>query len=603
VQPPAEAPVSMPAPAAGAALPLPANASYQRPISADPRPPIDILVEQVQASYDAGVQAENAGNDDLAQTDFDHAVKLIVKSGFQAGADPRLSKLFDELGNEVSPDEINAALAGGDEDQTEAQAAAPAQPAPIDEIDDLSLPPGDPRLAARAEAELISVRHDLPLTVNDSVLRYLSFFTTPKGHAIVERGIDRGGRYSAMIRKALKEEGVPQDLIYLAQAESAFQPDAVSRAGARGIWQFMPFDGEKYDLDRNYWMDERSDPEKATHAAAEYLRNLYGMFGDWYLAMAAYNSGPLTVARAVQRTGYADYWRLQEMRALPEETRNYVPIIIALALVSKDPPLYGVQVDPEKPIPAEQIKLDHQISLNLVADASGVDLEDLRSLNPELLRGLTPKEPDFVLNIPAASKKTFEENIQQVPEDKWSSWRLHSAANGETLADVASHYRVSLASLEEANHLEPHADVPAGFLLNIPTPPVPLMTYYRVRRGDTLGGIAGRFHVTVAELREWNHLRGNIIRPGAALKIYSHRELAEAEEGVGESGRHEHAALRDVSSRSSDRSGKLSHRVRRGETLYSIARRYQTSVSQLRQANPFLQDRELQVGDVLRIER
>ncbi len=601
VQPPANAP--MPASAyASVALPLPANLTYQEPISEDPRPPIDILVAEVQASYDAGVREENAGNDDQAQADFDQAVKLIVKSGFQADADPRLSKLFDELGKEVNPDEMNAAMAGDDQADADEQ-TAPAAPAPIDEIDDLSLPAGDPRLAQKVESELISVHHDLPLTVNDSVLRYLSFFTTPRGRTIVERGLERGGRYSAMIRSVLKQEGLPQDLIYLAQAESAFQPDAVSRAGARGIWQFMPFDGEKYDLNRTYWTDERSDPVKATHAAARYLRNLYGVFGDWYLVMAAYNSGPLTVARAIQRTGYADYWKLQQMRALPVETQNYVPIILALALVSKDPALYGVQVDPEKPIPAEQVKLDHQISLKLAADASGADVEELRALNPELLRGLTPKDPGFVLNLPAGTKKTFEENIQQVPEDKWTSWRLHTAVNGETLPDIARQYGVTVASIEAANHLEPHAAIPAGVLLTIPARAVPEMFYYQVRRGDTLGRIAGRFHVTVADLKEWNHIRGNYIRLGAHLRIYSRREVAETFDSRPGVGRREHASLRKVAAHSRSMAGTVAHHVRPGETLYSIARQYQTTVSDLREWNPFLADRGLQAGDVLSIER
>ncbi len=594
VQPPALAPV--PAPAYSAmALPLPANPEYQTPVYEDPTPPIDILVAQVQEKYDAGMQEENAGNSDQAQIDFDQAVRLIVNSGFQADADPRLSKLFDELGKEVSPDEINVAVT---DDQTQEQAPVPT--APIDELDDLSLPAGDPRLAMKAESELISVRHDLPLTVNDSVLRYLSFFTTTRGRAIVERGLERGGRYNEMIRGVLKQEGLPQDLIYLAQAESAFQPDAVSRAGARGIWQFMPFDGEKYDLDRTYWTDERSDPEKATHAAAQYLRNLYGMFGDWYLAMAAYNSGPLTVARAVERTGYADYWQLQKMRALPVETQNYVPIIIALALVSKDPALYGVQIDPEKPVATEQVKLDHQISLNLVADASGTDVEDLRMLNPELLRGLTPSEPDFVLNLPTGTKKTFENNIQQVPEDKWTSWRLHAAADGETLPEIARRYRVSLSSLEAANHLESHAEVPAGFLLNVPAPPPSArLIRYRVRRGDTLERIAERFDVSVEQLRRWNHIRGNHVRRGARLRIYAGSLTAEASRPE-RSGRQERASARYVAARSSEI---LSHHVRPGETLYSIARQYQTTVADLREWNPFLADRGLQTGDVLSIER
>ncbi|MGH9638959.1 MAG: LysM peptidoglycan-binding domain-containing protein, partial [Bryobacteraceae bacterium] len=419
----------------------------------------------------------------------------------------------------------------------------------------------------------------------------------------VQRGLERGGRYSAMIRGVLKQEGLPQDLIYLAQAESAFQPDAVSRAGARGIWQFMPFRGEEYDLERSYWIDERSDPVKATRAAAEHLRDLYGMFGDWYLVMAAYNGGPLTVARAIERTGYADFWQLQKMHALPVETQNYVPIIIALALVSKDPSLYGVQVDPEKPLLTDKVTLDHQISLSLAADAAGADPDELHMLNPELLRGLTPKQPDFVLNLPKGTKQSFEQNIQQVPEDKWTSWRLHAAADGETLPEIAHRYRVSLSALESANHLEPQAAVPTGILLDIPTPATPEMVLYRIRRGDTLGRIAERFHVTVADLREWNHLRGNEIRLGARLRIYSHGEEAQ-EDGDNHRSRHtEHASLRRASSRGAEHSQTVAHHVRPGETLYSIAREYQTTISALRAWNPFLADRGLEAGDILSIER
>jgi len=595
VQVPAAAPTAAPAYAV-AALPLPSNRIYQAPISEDPRPAIDILVSAVQASYDAGVQQENAGNNEQAQTDFDHAVNLIVKSGFQADADPRLSNLFDELGEEVSPDEINVAVAN---QQTETQ--APVPPAPIDELDDLTLPAADPRLAMKAESELISVRHDLPLTVNDSVLRYLSFFTTPRGRAIVERGLERGGRYSPMIRNVLKQEGLPQDLIYLAQAESAFQPDAVSRAGARGIWQFMPFRGEEYDLERSYWVDERSDPVKATRAAAEHLRDLYGMFGDWYLVMAAYNGGPLTVARAIERTGYADFWQLQKMHALPVETQNYVPIIIALALVSKDPGLYGVQVDPEKPLLTDKVTLDHQISLRLAADAAGVDPDELHALNPELLRGLTPNEPNFVLNIPVGTTQTFEQNIKQVPVDKWTSWRLYAAGDGETLPEIAHRYRVSLSALESANHLDSDAAVPAGLMLDVPAaPPVARLIRYRVQRGDTLDRIAEKFDVSVSELKRWNHIYGNHVRRGERLRIYA-GEMAVEDSHWTE--REEKPAERTVAEHVPTRSSRVAHRVRPGETLYSIARQYQITVSDLRQWNPFLHDRGLEAGDILSIQR
>ena len=580
-------------------LPFPNRPADLLPLSRDARPAIDILVAQVQASYDAGQRHYDAGAHDKAQSDFDHAVNLILASGFQVDFDPRLSKLFDKLGEAVQSGEMSALQTSQDQ-----EAETPAEAAPIDEIADMKLPAGDPGLALKAEMELISVRHDLPLTVNDSVLQYLSFFMTARGRAIVERGLERAGRYSGMIRRVLKEEGVPQDLIYLAQAESAFKPQAVSRAGARGIWQFMPFRGEEYDLARSYWVDERSDPEKATRAAARHLRDLYGMFGDWYLVMAAYNSGPVSVAKAIERTGYADFWELQKRHALPRQTQNYVPIIIALELVAKDPSLYGVHVDPEKPEQVARLKLDHPISLPLVADAAGVDTEDLRLLNPQLLRDITPNEPGFELKLPASTTKNFEENIQQVPPDKWTSWRLHAAGEGESLAEIAQRYHVTVKSLEAANHLEAHADVPGGFLLNVPTaPPKARLVHYRVRRGDTLAGIAGRFDVTVAELKRWNHISGYHVRSGRRLRIYAGRRMAEASRSGAKSAKNASPKLENVSTHNGATSTTLAHRVKAGETLYSIARKYQTTISALRRSNSFLADRELQAGDVLTIDR
>ena len=601
--------VRVPPPAAAPAPSYTHQALPFTPLAPDPaleafyaRPTIDIVVDKVQASFDAGKKALEAGDADQAQTDFDHAVDVILTSGFQKDSDPRLAKLFDEIGDAVPSEDLDLAVAK--DAASDEESDTPSQPAPIEEIADMTLPAGDPSLAARAERELIAVPHDLPLTVNDSVLQYLSFFTTARGRAIVSRGLDRAGRYNEMIRSVLKQEGVPQDLIYLAQAESAFQPDAVSRAGARGIWQFMPYRGEEYDLSRSYYVDDRSDPEKATRAAARHLRDLYGMFGDWYLVMAAYNSGPLSVAKAIQRTGYADFWELQKRRVLPKQTQNYVPIILALELVAKQPQLYGVQVDPEKPPQFDTISLSHPIDLHLVADAANADVDDLRLLNPELLRNITPNQPGFQLKLPAGTSKNFEENIQQVPEEKWTSWRLHSTEAGETLSDIARHYRVTVPAIEAANHLEPHATVPPGFLLDVPTaPPVVHLVRYRVQRGDTLAGIADRFDVTVAELKRWNHISGNHVSRGVHLRIYAGSESAQSSPVKPKSAQNESQGLQNVAARSSDQSKTLEHRVKPGETVYSIAREYRTTVTAIREANGFLADRPLQAGDVLTIQR
>jgi peptidoglycan lytic transglycosylase D len=606
VRAPAVTPAPTPAPSyASEALPLPPHSAAAAAQGFERQPAIDVLIAGVQAVYNAGQNEAQAGHRDKAQAKFDLAADMILKSGFSADFNEELSKLSDEIGEASQPGELNLAANNAEEDQEEAdESETPAEPAPIEEIADLTLPAGDPRLALKAEKELIAVRHDLPLTVNDSVLQYLSFFTTTRGRAIVEHGLDRAGRYDGMIRRVLKEEGVPQDLIYLAQAESAFQPEAVSRAGARGIWQFMPYRGEEYDLERTYWIDDRSDPEKATHAAAHHLRDLYSMFGDWYLVMAAYNSGPLNVQRAIQRTGYADFWELQKRRALPKQTQNYVPIILALALVAKDPARYGVQVSPEKPPQTEAVNLDHSIALQLAADASGADIDDLRLLNPSLLHGVTPNNSGFKLVLPLGTAKNFEENVQQVPTDKWTSWRLHPAVEGETLSDIAKRYRVAVASIEAANHLEPHASVAAGFLLNVPTPPpAARLVHYRVQRGDTLAGIAERFDVTVDELRRWNHISGAHLSRGVRLRIYAGSQSASVPAAKSKSVQRESQGFQNVSAADPERAETIEHRVKPGETLYSIAHAYQTSVSAIRQANPFLADRALQAGDVLTIQR
>jgi len=600
VRPPAATPAPTPTPEfVHESLPFPEHPNYVATLQGDPRPAIDILVAKVQSSFSAGEKKYKAGEFDKARVDFDQAVDLILRSGFQVDFDPRLSDLFDQIGETLHSYELNAETNSGEED---ADTGAPAQ---IDELADMTLPKGDPQLAAKAEQELIRVPHDLPLAVNDSVLQYLSFFSTAKGRAVVERGLGRAGRYNDMIRRVLRQEGVPQDLIYLAQAESAFLPSAVSRAGARGLWQFMPFRGEEYDLGRTYWVDERSDPEKATRAAARHMRDLYDMFGDWYLVMAAYNSGPMNVVKAIERTGYADFWDLQRLHALPKQTQNYVPIIIALALVAKDPSLYGVEVDPEKPAQVETVRPGRSIDLHLVADASGADLDDLRALNPQLLRGVTPNDTQFELNVPAGTAAKFEENIQQVPGDKWTSWRLHTVEDGETLSDVARRYRVTVTAIENANHLEPRASMPAGFLLNVPTaPPVVHLVSYRVQRGDSLEGIADRFDVSVAQLKKWNHIRGASVARGSRLRIYaggaqddvqSHAKLKSAQ--------NRSVAVEGASTRKPAAGQALEHHVKPGETLYAIAQQYGTTVASLRQANPFLAGRTLKAGDVLKVQR
>ena len=319
---------------------------------------------------------------------------------------------------------------------------------------------------------------------------------------------------------------MPQDLIYLAQAESAFQPLALSRAGARGIWQFVQWRGNEYGLKRSWWVDERMDPEKATRAAAQHLRDLYELYGDWYLAMAAYNCGPGNVQKGIERTGYADFWELYKRNVLPKQTMNYVPIILALTLIAKDAAHYGISVEPEQPVETDTLKLGRPIDLRLVAETIDVDVETLRTLNPSLLRMTTPDDAGFVLRLPKGTSERFSAEIADIPPDKWVSWRRHHVEAGETLSSIAKKYRVTPVSIAEANDLERGASLEPGEKLIIPaTRPLEetksRLVRYRVRRGDTLGGIADQFSVTSEQVRKWNGLKSSKVNRGMVLRIYT----------------------------------------------------------------------------------
>jgi membrane-bound lytic murein transglycosylase D len=480
---------------------------------------IDYLIVRVQEKFAAGENNFKAGHLEAARRDFDDAVDWMLESGYDPNGDPRLSELFHHVTDTVYMYELQAFRAG------DGFTEAPAVPAPIDEVAEMTFPV-DPKLKERAEAAAKNVSHDLPLTVNDVVVSYLNFFQTPRGRLIVETGLRRKGKYEEMIARVLREEGVPQDLIYLAQAESAFQPLALSRAGARGIWQFMQWRGNEYGLKRTWWVDERVDPEMATRAAAQHLRDLYGLFGDWYLAIAAYNCGPGNVQKGIERTGYADFWELYKRNVLPRETQNYVPIILAMTLIAKDAAHYGIVVEPDSPVETDVVKPGRAIDLRLVAETIDVDVSTLRALNPSLLRMITPDDPNFVLHLPAGTSEKFSAEIADIPADKWVSWRRHRVESGETLTSIAKKYRVTAASIAEANDLERNSGLTPGEKLIIPAArPVEEtkshLVRYRVRKGDTLGGVADQFSVTSEDIRKWNGLKTPRVSRGMILRIYT----------------------------------------------------------------------------------
>src|SRR5882762_9656491 len=417
--------------------------------------PVADLIARVEKEYQSGQDNYRAGHLEAAKQNFDSAFNQLLGSGFDLRSDDRLEPELDRILEGINGLEL-AALQQGD-----GFAEQKSEPAPIDEANELT-PAVDQNVKAKAEAEIKSTRSGLPLVMTDQVAGYINYYSN-RGRGTLERALARSGRYEDMIRRTLQEEGVPQELIYLAQAESGFHPLAVSRAGARGMWQFMGSRAKGYGLERSWWVDDRQDPEKATRAAAHHLKDLYNQFGDWYLAMAAYNSGPGAVQSAVKRTGYADFWELYKRNVLPKETRNYVPIILAVTIMAKNPEQYGLdKLELEQPVAYDSIKIDYPVDLRLVAQCVGVTPYAIQDLNPGLLRWTTPESGKFELRLPAGTKDQYAQAIEQIPADMRVWWRYHQVAQGETLYSVSRAYRTTPAAIARANNLVPEAELTAA---------------------------------------------------------------------------------------------------------------------------------------------
>src|SRR5579862_6473530 len=435
--------------------------------SLEPLPdPVGDLVSKAEVEYQTGLASYHAGKADDAKQHFDTALDALLSSNLDVRSDARLEKEFDRIVQGVNDLYPGGPSADGEQAQEQQQKA---EPAPIDETNGLA-PSADARTKAKAEADIKNTHSDLPLMMTDQVAGYIAYFSN-RGRGVFERAYSRSGRYRAMMLPILKQEGVPQDLIYLAQAESGFHPLAVSRVGARGIWQFMASRARGYGLSHNMWVDDRQDPVKSTRAAARHLKDLYNQFGDWYLAMAAYNSGPGTVQAAVKRTGYADFWELYNRNVLPKETKNYVPIILAVTIMTKNPSQYGLEkVVMEKPAEYDTVTVNYAVDLRLVAECINSTAAELQDLNPSLLRLSTPREGKFELHLPPGTKDDYETAIASIPPDKRLWWRFHDVKPGDTLASLAHTYHTTAKQIEEANHLD-GAALDADAKLVIPVAP------------------------------------------------------------------------------------------------------------------------------------
>jgi membrane-bound lytic murein transglycosylase D len=506
--PPAQAaPAPTQAAPSSPAAPSPANAQNDR-----------ALIDAVEKAYHTGMSDYQQGHFASARANFDYAVDLMLRCNCDIRSDQAVSDEFDRIVDAVNTLELDALSQGN-------SLTPQAEPSPVDVAGNITAP-ANPNVTAKATAELKTTESDLPLVMNEYVAAYIDFFTnSARGHGTIVASLERMGRYKDMIQRVLREEGVPQDLIYQAVAESGFRPQAVNpRSGAGGMWQFMPW-GASYGLERNAWVDQRFDPEEATHAYAREIKKNYDQLGDWYLAMAAYDWGAGNIQRAVQRTGYADFWELYRRNNLPQETKNYVPIILAVTIMAKNPKQYGLDdIAADPPLVTDTVTTDYAVDLRLVSDIVGAPVQEIAALNPSLLRMSTPPDDSFDLHLPAGTKDVYMRDIAEIPVDKRRYWRFHTVDDGDTLESIARTWHVSESELAFVNQLTTTSSLDGVDSLVIPLAPVTApgalrSAVYHPRRGDTLVTIADRFGVTVQQLRRWNHIRGEAVTPGASLYV------------------------------------------------------------------------------------
>jgi membrane-bound lytic murein transglycosylase D len=544
--PVAAAPVApAPVPVVVSQLPAPA-----------PQPAPDPVADLIAAStrlFEAGQKEMQNGHLEQAKSQFNRALEVLLESPYGARSEPRIREHFDGLVERISAYEVTA-LAQGD-GFTEKK----YEPATIDELLAISTfeqPPATPETTQAVTED--PTMHDIDIPLNAKVLSFVQLFTG-RLKGFLEEGLSRGVRFLPMIQDVFRAEGLPLDLAYVPLVESAFKPNALSHASARGIWQFMSGTALENGLKHDWYIDERADPEKATRAAANYLKTLYGMFGDWHLALASYNGGPGRVQKAMQRSRLDDFWALSaNSRYLPRETRDYVPLILAAVIIARNPAQYGMNIAPFEEPKVEKVALPGPIDLRRVAEWVDMPVQSLQDLNPELRRWTTPiRQSDYELKVPEGTAALVQARLATADPEDLASLKRYSVRQGDTLLTISRKLKVSRADLAAANYLSATARVSAGQQLIIPREPTALLAartdnpvpetearnldavvasravatraepasvsrlVHRVKQGETLASIARLYQTTVASLKQWNKLRSNALVVGQRLTILS----------------------------------------------------------------------------------
>jgi membrane-bound lytic murein transglycosylase D len=539
----------------------PAAAAQAPPASPTPtavEDPVAALIARSQRHFETGQQELAIGHLERAKAEFNLAIEILVQSPYGARTEPRLREHFDRLVDRISAYEVRA-LAEGD-----GFTEKPYETATIDRLLDLSTftpPAASPGLKEAVASDLRATAHDVQIPLNERVLGYVELFQG-RLREWIQDGLRRGARYLPMIQNVFRAEGLPLDLAYVPLIESAFRPNAVSKAKAKGVWQFMTGTALEHGLKRDWYVDERSDPEKATRAAAKYLRTLSRLFeGDWHLALASYNGGPGRVQRAMKRTNLSDFWSLADRpKVLPRETREYVPMILAAIVIARNPAQYGFDVGSDTVPAHDTVRLPGPVDLRRIAEWTGASVSVIQELNPELRRWTTPVNyPDYEVKVPEGKGAALEERLAEMRSADLVSLKWYTVRKGENLATIARKLRVKRQDLADANYLSLKSSVRPGQNLVIPVEPTRLLAgqparpeplaasrpvnlptgvsarasreeaaervrlIYQVKSGDTLSSVARAFRTTVASLKSWNGLRSDRLTPGRKLTIFRGR--------------------------------------------------------------------------------
>lgn len=551
-------------------------ASNGNDISIDPRSAeIQRVIERSTGYFHSGEANFKDGNFDKARREYDRAIDIVLESGIDVRSDSRLQQHYQALVDNVfrrqmtllsaAPAATNVVASAEELQQPTTQQPAAAQkssdkqtekqtsdrgfgqqtftPSPLDELAKIKLTEEETKGASEAQVvtAVAAAKLDFNFRPNALIQSFINYYQG-RGRATMEQGLRRSGRFMLMAQKIFKEEGVPQDIAWLGQVESAWSPIARSWAAAVGLWQFIPGTGARYGLNQNYYVDDRSSFEKATRASARYLKWLADRYdGNWELAMAAYNSGEGRIDSAIARSGYADFWEIYSRGLIPQETRNYVPNILATIIIAKDPEKYGFSVKPEPPLTYDYVKVNNMTDLRLVADATDTPYDYLLAINPELKRGVTPPGVEHLLRVPTGKGRVLQTALQRVPPEKRASWRMLTAQVNDDFDAISRKTGVSAAAIEQVNGgaIKPGQKVVVpvnGNVRNVvftakgAAASSPIATSngggaakivaYKVKAGETIGDIAGRYNTSIRDIATLNRLSSSArLRAGQVIKV------------------------------------------------------------------------------------